>query len=67
MNDAGFVLVEDQTPGRQPRGQPRLDLLGLLTGVTQGEKIVGLCRPSDYADHGEDVLVCLVFDLVWSA
>src|SRR6266508_3072594 len=30
VDGARLVLVEDQTPGRQPRGQPRLDLLGLL-------------------------------------
>jgi hypothetical protein len=39
---------------------------GLRSGEPE-EGVVGLCRPPDYADHGEDVLVCLVFDLVWSA
>jgi hypothetical protein len=42
VDDAGLVFVEDQPSGRQPRGQPRLDLLGLLTGVTHGQQIVGV-------------------------
>jgi hypothetical protein len=42
VHDAGLVFVEDQPPGRQPRGKPGLDLLGLLTGVTQGQQVVGV-------------------------
>jgi hypothetical protein len=57
VDDPGLVLVEDQTSGSQPGGQPRLDLLGLLLAVTQREQIVGLCRPLDYADRGVKVLV----------
>ena len=34
VDDGRFVLIEGKAPGRQPRGEPRLDLLGLLTGVT---------------------------------
>ena len=41
-DDARLVLVEGQTPGRQPAGQPRLDLFGLLPGVTQGDQVVGV-------------------------
>jgi hypothetical protein len=67
VRDPGLVLVEDQTPGCQPVGKPRLDLLGLLTGVTQGEQIVGLCRASDYADCVVKVLVSGVDPVRWSA
>ena len=42
VDDAGLVFVEGQPPGRQPRGQLGLDLLGLLTGVTQGERVIGV-------------------------
>jgi hypothetical protein len=42
VDHAGLFLVEGQPPGQQPRGQPRLDLLGLLPGVAQGEHIVGV-------------------------
>jgi hypothetical protein len=42
-DDARLVLVEGQTPGRQPSSQPRLDLLDLPPGVTQRDQIVGLC------------------------
>ena len=46
VDDARLVLVEAQTPGRQPRRQPFLDLFGLLTTVTQGDKII--CVPHHY-------------------
>jgi hypothetical protein len=57
VGDPGLVLIEDQTPGRQPGGQPRLDLLGLLLTVTQRKQIVGIadndrrpgCRPRGIA------------------
>ena len=42
VGDAGLGLVEGQPPGLQPPGEPLLDVLGLLTGVTQGEHIVGV-------------------------
>ena len=42
VDHAGLFLVEGQPPGQQPRGQPGLDLLGLLPGVAQGEHIVGV-------------------------
>jgi hypothetical protein len=42
MHDAGLVLVEDQPPGRQPRSQSRLDLLGLFPRVAQGHQVVGI-------------------------
>lgn len=41
-DDARLVLVEGQTPGRQPSGEPRFDLLRLVPGVAQGDKIVGV-------------------------
>jgi hypothetical protein len=43
VHDASLVFVEAQPPGCQPRGQPRLDLLRLLTRMAQGQQIVGLC------------------------
>jgi hypothetical protein len=42
VDHAGLVLVEGQTPGCQPRGQPRLDLLRLLPRVAQREQVVGI-------------------------
>ena len=41
-DDARLVLVEGQAPGRQPYGEPRLDLLGLVPGVAQGDEVVGV-------------------------
>src|SRR4051794_9533039 len=35
VHDAGLVLVERQPSGCQPRGEPLLDLLGLLPGVAK--------------------------------
>ena len=67
VGDPGLVLIEDQTPGRQPGGQPRLDPLGLLLTVTQRKQIVGLCRPVDYADRGVKVLVSRERWVEWSA
>jgi hypothetical protein len=49
-DDARLVLVEGQAPGRQPRGEPRLDLLGFLPGMAAGDQVVGLCRVPGYAD-----------------
>jgi hypothetical protein len=43
-------LVEGQPPRRQPLRQGVLDLLSLLSGAAQSNKIVGLCRGPDYAD-----------------
>jgi hypothetical protein len=42
VHDAGLGLVEAQPPSCQPPGQPRLDLLRLLTRVAQGEQVVGV-------------------------
>ncbi|MDH6115617.1 hypothetical protein P3T34_007832 [Kitasatospora sp. MAP12-44] len=39
---ARLVLVEGQAPGRQPRGEPRLDLLGLVTAVAERDQVVGV-------------------------
>ena len=41
-DDARLVLVEGQSPGRQPCGEPRLDLFGLLPGVAQGDEVIGV-------------------------
>ena len=53
-DDTRLVLVERQTPGRQPVGEPRLDLERLLPGVTEGEEIVGLCRVASYVKDCEN-------------
>jgi hypothetical protein len=42
VRDARLVLVEDQAPGRQPRGEPRLDFLGLATAVAERDQVVGV-------------------------
>ena len=42
VDDLRLVLVEGQTPGRQPFRKPRLDLFGLLTGVAEHDHIVGV-------------------------
>ena len=57
VSDLRLVLVEDETPGRQPFRELRLDLFGLLTGVAERDQVVGLCRLADYADRGVMVLV----------
>jgi hypothetical protein len=49
--DTSLLLVEDQTPRRQPPGQPRLDLKRLLPGVAVDDEIIGLCRVSSYAER----------------
>jgi hypothetical protein len=67
VRDLGLGLVEDQSPGRQPAGQPCLDLLGLLTGVAQREKIVGLCRLPGYAAWPVLLLVRPVSGVVHAA
>ncbi len=38
VHDPGLGLVERKAPRRQPRGQPRLDLLGLLPGLAAGDQ-----------------------------
>ena len=38
-DDARLVLVEGQSPGRQPCGELRLDLFGLLPGVAQDDEV----------------------------
>jgi hypothetical protein len=50
-DDARLVLVERQTPRRQPRGEPRLDLDRVLPGVADRDEIIGLCRVSGYAER----------------
>ena len=50
-DDARLVLVEGQPSRLQPDGQPRLDLVGLLTGVTQSQKIVGVSDQDRRARH----------------
>ena len=41
-DDARLVLVERQAPGRQPVGEPGLDLERLLPGVAEGDEIIGV-------------------------
>ena len=53
VDDSRLVLVEGQTPGCQPPGESRLDLLGLFTAVTDRNEVIGLCRPPDYAERGD--------------
>ena len=46
-DDARLVLVEGKTPGRQPAGEPGLDLECLLPGVAEDDEVVGVpdrCR-----------------------
>ena len=50
-DDARLVLVEGQTPGRQPSGEPCLDLFRLVPGVTQGDQIVGVPDQNRGARH----------------
>jgi len=38
-DDARVVLVEDETPGRQPVGEPCFDLERLLPGVAESDEI----------------------------
>jgi hypothetical protein len=42
VRDAGLVLVEDQPPGFEPRGQPRLDLFCLFPRVAQRQQVIGV-------------------------
>ena len=42
VRDPGLRIVEGQAPGRQPLGQPSLDLLRLLLAVTQRNKVIGV-------------------------
>ena len=41
VNDLRLVLVEDETPGRQPFRELHLDLFGLLTGVAERDQVIG--------------------------
>src|ERR1019366_1666720 len=41
-DDARLVLVEGQTPGRQPLSEPRLDLFRFVPGVAQSDQIIGI-------------------------
>jgi hypothetical protein len=67
VHDLGLVLVEGETSGRQPLGEPCLDPLGVLLGESTHDQIVGLCRPADYADRGVSGLVGGVATAGWSA
>ena len=51
MHDPGLVLVEGKTPGLQPLGQPRLDLLGLLPGVAARREVIGVSDQHRGARH----------------
>jgi len=54
-DDARLVLVEGQTPGRQPAGEPGLDLERLLPGVAQDDEIIGVpdrCRAARHDPTG---------------
>src|SRR4051812_23422174 len=42
VHDPRLVLVEGKTPRDQPRGKQRLDLLGLLSGVSAGDQVIGV-------------------------
>ncbi len=42
MDDLRLVLVEGETPGRQPCAQTGLDLFGLLPAATDGHVVVGV-------------------------
>jgi hypothetical protein len=42
VDDARLVLVEGQSSGRQPCGEPRFDVFGLLPGVAEGDHVVGV-------------------------
>jgi hypothetical protein len=42
VDDARLVLVEGQSSGCQPGGEPRFDLFGLLPGIAEGDHVVGV-------------------------
>ncbi len=54
VHDPGLGLVERKAPRRQPRGQPRLDLLGLLPGLAAGDQVVGV--PGHRRAAGYDIV-----------
>src|ERR1700681_1452201 len=56
VDDACLVLVETQSPRGQPRGKSRLDLFGLLPGMTADGQIVGIPHQDWGArDRGTDI------------
>jgi hypothetical protein len=67
VDDARLVLVEGQTPGREPVGKLRLDLFGLLPGVAAGNQVIGLCRLPGYAAWAVLLLVRPVSGVVHAA
>jgi hypothetical protein len=67
VHDARLVLVERQPSGRQPRGEPFLDLLGVLSGVAERNQVVGLCRLPGYAAWAVLLLVKPVSGIVHAA
>jgi hypothetical protein len=42
VDDLRFVLVEGQSPGRQPLRKPRLDLSGLFLAVAEQGHVIGV-------------------------
>src|SRR5262249_18717798 len=50
-DDARLVLIESQSPGRQPLRQAYFDLFGLLLGSAQGDQIVGIADQHWRARH----------------
>jgi len=61
-HDARLGLVEGQPPGGQPFGHARLDLLGLLPGVAQGDHVVGIDHQSRAASLRASWVARLVAD-----
>ncbi len=55
-HDSRLVLVEGQTPGRQPRGKLRLDLERLLTAVTQDDEVIGVSHEHHGVRHRLDAI-----------
>src|SRR6266852_9906776 len=41
-DDPGLGFIERQPPRLQPPGQPRLDLLGLLPGMTAHDQVISI-------------------------
>ena len=50
-DDARLVLVERQTPGRQPGDESCFDLERLLPGVAESDEVIGLFRCASYAER----------------
>jgi hypothetical protein len=50
-DDTRLALIESQTPGRQPSGQPRFDHFGLLTTNTECDEVVCVAHHHRRARH----------------